>query len=186
MPAAFLSLNSATNTFTMSPTYDIPDGTVFMITDLLLSDGPQTSLSSSSLKVTVRNQPPRFLGPLQNQSVYAGGTYFYSLPMAEDPDGNSVLTSIEGAPDFVSFSSNGGQSSMVFIVGMESPTGVFEMTLRLWDGAEWAEYGFNVTTKQPPKQAAKPIVNIGPPTFSTTLASTIKVYAGKELDYPLP
>jgi hypothetical protein len=29
-------------------------------------------------------------------------------------------------------------------------------------------------------------VNIGPPTFSKTLASSIKVYAGKELDYPLP
>ena len=75
---------------------------------------------------------------------------------------------------------------MVFIVGMESPTGVFEMSLRLWDGAEWAEYGFNVTTKLPPKQAAKPIVNIGPPSFSTVLAYNIKVYAGKELDYPLP
>ena len=107
MPAPFLSLNSATNTFTMSPTYDIPDGTVFMITDLLLSDGPQTSLSSSSLKVTVRNQPPRFVGPLQNQSFSVGGTYFYTLPRAEDPDGNSVLTSIVGAPDFVLFTANG-------------------------------------------------------------------------------
>jgi hypothetical protein len=107
MPAAFLSLDSATNTFTMSPAYDIPDGTVFMITDLLLSDGPQTSLSPSSLKVTVKNQPPRFAGPLQNQSFSVGGTYFYTLPIAEDPDGNSVQTSILGAPDFVLFTANG-------------------------------------------------------------------------------
>jgi hypothetical protein len=40
---------------------------------------------------------------------------------------------------------------MGFLIDMESPIGVFEMTLRLWDGAEWAEYGFNVTTMQPPK-----------------------------------
>ena len=66
MPATFISLNAATNTFTMSPPLNVPNGAVFTVTDIRLSDAPQISVSSSNLKIIVKNQAPMFIEQVKN------------------------------------------------------------------------------------------------------------------------
>jgi hypothetical protein len=78
--ASFITFNSATKTFTFTP--QLGDaGTQFV--SVTASDGSLSTTSSFTLTI-VANTPPYYPVALVAQSVYAGGTGSYTLPLGVD------------------------------------------------------------------------------------------------------
>jgi hypothetical protein len=80
--------------------------------------------------------------------------------MAIDPEGNTIIQSVIGTlPPWISFHTNGASS---FVTSTLAYVGTFEFIIRLFDGAEFNDYPFNITDLTPP---SKPLINSGPPIY---------------------
>ena len=119
---------------------------------ITVTDGAQTQKVTQTLSVTISNAIPVFTVALADQTLFRGVTISYSLTVA-DPDGFSVIVSYTPIVTWITLAGSTFSISPL----MTTPTGIYLITVTLFDGAMYATSTFNIN------------VNNNPPVFNTPL-----------------
>ena len=180
---AWLSFNAGTRTFSGTPgNADTPATLTISIT---ASDGSLSASTTFTISVPDSNQrPPK--PSVTDQTVYASGTFTYTVPEVTDPDGDSLTYqafqgTVNSLPRWITF--NADTRTFTF---KPRNAHVGELTIRVSvsDGSleSYADFKLTVTAKPPNRAPTAPTLTDQTATEDESFSYTVPAFTDPDGD----